>query len=114
VGYYRSPLVGYATGVGGGFEDVSKPDGHPALVAAKVTRLKPKSENEKQKAESGQSLLTSAATIFKRRAAGGHRPPLQDFASGRSLGFFISVFYNDASPDGLENPCASVVKNSFA
>jgi hypothetical protein len=29
-----------AAGAGGGFEDVSKPDGHHALVGAEVTRLK--------------------------------------------------------------------------
>jgi hypothetical protein len=34
-----------AAGADGGFEDVSKPDGHHALGAAEVTRLKPKSEN---------------------------------------------------------------------
>jgi hypothetical protein len=29
-----------AAGAGGGFEDVSKPDGYPAVVGAEVTRLK--------------------------------------------------------------------------
>jgi hypothetical protein len=33
-----------AAGAGGGFEDVSKPDGHPVVVAAEVTRLKLKGD----------------------------------------------------------------------
>jgi len=53
--------------------------------------------------------MTLVALRKERRSA----LSLPETAPERSLGFFISVFYNDASPTGLKirvHPCPSVFK----
>jgi hypothetical protein len=53
--------------------------------------------------------MTLVALRKERRSA----LSLPETAPERSLGFFISVFYNDASPTGLKirvHPCSSVFK----